>query len=106
MLASNHWCLLAKAAIAAVVSIGNRHARAKFCPHSEQKRMEAAHLLRGYRGVRPSLSVFGRWKVVEYRGFRSFLKLLLDTAFSAFCALALSPPAPRHSASSHPPRTS
>lgn len=56
-------------------------------------RASEAHLLRGYLGSRVSLSVFGRWKVVEYRGLRSFLKVLRDTAFSAFCALPLSPPA-------------
>lgn len=51
------------------------------------------YLLRGYWGLRESLSVFGRWKVVEYRGLRSFLKLLRVTALAAFAALDLLLPA-------------
>ena len=56
--------------------------------------LHAPHLLRGYLGSRASLSVFGRWKVVEYRGLRSFLKLLRVTALAAFAAFdLLLPPA-------------
>jgi hypothetical protein len=56
--------------------------------------LSTPHLLRGYLGSRASLSVFGRWKVVEYRGLRSFLKLLRVTALAAFAAFdLLLPPA-------------
>ena len=56
--------------------------------------LSTPHLLRGYLGSRASLSVFGRWKVVEYRGLRSFLKLLRVTALAAFAAFdLLFPPA-------------
>lgn len=59
-----------------------------------------AHLLRGYLGSRASLRVFGLWKVVEYRGLRSFLNVLRVTAFAAFAALDLLPPAIKHIGSS------
>ena len=50
------------------------------------------HLFRGYLGSRESLSVFGRWKVVVYRGLRTFLKELRVTALAAFCAFDLLSP--------------